>query len=250
MPNEKNMELWNSVCKTDPAITKRVAQRGGFTALDTQSQKKRATEIWGPMGTKWGLRNCKYDYVRLGDQPVELFLEAEFFYPDGTIEISSEIAWKPGQDCRKKLRSDVIGKALAELGFNSDVYEGKFDDNKYVEQMKKEFGESDQPKQPPPAKKEMTPQQAKSAYWKALQALAAQKEIDLPTTKEAIKRLNEYIHHDAMPYLAVNLPELDAMNSGGWQQMAKYLTEQADNIELGQMALKAVETAEAPERVG
>ena len=30
----KNTELWDQVCKTDPRHTKKVNQRGGFTAID------------------------------------------------------------------------------------------------------------------------------------------------------------------------------------------------------------------------
>jgi len=35
--------------------------------------------------------------------------------------------------------TDELSKGLSKLGFNSDVFEGLFDDNKYVQQMMKEF---------------------------------------------------------------------------------------------------------------
>ena len=54
----KNMELWEQVCTTDPDITKKVNTRGGFTAIDAQAQIKRATELWGPYGSEWGVRDC------------------------------------------------------------------------------------------------------------------------------------------------------------------------------------------------
>ena len=45
------------------------------------------------------------------------------------------------------LRTDARSKALSTLGFNSDIFEGKFDDNKYVAEMRaKEAGDA------PPAK--------------------------------------------------------------------------------------------------
>lgn len=156
-----NMDIWNEVCRTDPAITKHVNQRGGFTAIDTQCQIKKATEVFGPMGIGWGLKNCVYGEVR-GDSglPVELYLEAMFWFKltrnadtyCGEFEISSDIEYKVKGDCRKKLRSDVIGKALSNLGFNSDVYEGKFDDAKYVEEAKKEASKANSLKQEPTTK--------------------------------------------------------------------------------------------------
>ena len=35
-----------------------------------------------------------------------------------------------------KAETHARSKALSKLGFNSDVYEGKFDDNKYVQQQR------------------------------------------------------------------------------------------------------------------
>jgi len=136
---DNNMELWDQVCTTDPAITRRVNQRGGFTAIDAQHQIKRATELWGPYGKAWGLFNVSYGYVTAPDgAPVEIWIEATFRYPGGGFPISGDMAWKPGNDCRKKLMTDVTTKALSKLGFNSDVFEGQFDDDKYVQEQKTE----------------------------------------------------------------------------------------------------------------
>ena len=51
-----NMELWQSVETTDPTYTKKVNQRGGFTAIGAQYQLMRATETFGPMGKGWGVK--------------------------------------------------------------------------------------------------------------------------------------------------------------------------------------------------
>jgi len=129
------MALWNQVCETDPAITSTVNRRGGFTAIDAQAQIKRATELWGPYGGDWGMKNCKYEYIRdAGDGTgniLEAILEATFYCPVAEFEISTDIAYVPGNDSRKKLLTDATTKALSKLGFNSDVFEGKFDGDKY-----------------------------------------------------------------------------------------------------------------------
>lgn len=131
-----NMELWKQVCVTDPAITKHVGTRGGFTAIDAQAQIKRATELWGSYGSAWGVKNCEYIDVNEKEMVVEVVLTAVFYYPDGEFEIATDMAFKKGNDSCKKLLTDLTTKALSKLGFNSDVFEGKFDDNKYVESLK------------------------------------------------------------------------------------------------------------------
>ena len=156
-----NMELWNKVCETDPAITREVRYgKRKFTAIDAQSQIKMATELWGPYGGDWALDNLKWGAVLNPDGSViELTLDAVFRAPDILFEISSDIKYSPGGECRKKLQTDVLTKALSRMGFNSDVFEGRFDDNRYVQEMKKkaaskgeeppEWDESDTPSPPP-----------------------------------------------------------------------------------------------------
>ena len=59
------MEIWNSNCTTNPAFTKYVKQRGGFTAIDAYYQIRQATELWGPYGASWGL-TCSHPFLELG----------------------------------------------------------------------------------------------------------------------------------------------------------------------------------------
>lgn len=134
----ENMTLWNAVCETDPATTKHVSQRGGFTAIDAQAQIKRATELWGPYGQGWVITDLAWGEIRdAAGEVKEITLDARFVAGEIAFPISSDHAWRPGDDSRKKLLTDVTTKALSKLGFNSDVFEGKFDDNKYVQEQKK-----------------------------------------------------------------------------------------------------------------
>lgn len=146
--------LWETVCDSDPGTLKHVTQRGGFTAIAAQAQIKRATELWGPYGYKWGLRDCKFSGLpgQDGAGLACLTLDATFFYPcslDGVVreavfEISSDIAYDPRGECRKKLMTDVTTKALSKLGFNADVFldQMKWDGNKYINKVKKEQEQS------------------------------------------------------------------------------------------------------------
>ncbi len=128
-----NMALWAQVCDTDENFTKRVNRHGGFTAVDAQYQLKTATALWGPYGAAWGLRSLVWGSVAVQGEVAEITLEAEFFYPDGAFPISNDLQYGVGGECRKKLLTNTRSKALSTLGFNSDIYEGKFDGDRYVD---------------------------------------------------------------------------------------------------------------------
>lgn len=142
-----NMWLWNQVCFTDPDTTKKVQvskKSRKFTSIDAQIQFKRATELWGPYGGLWGLVTCVFSEIKDGNgNTVELALDAMFYYPGehaaNNFSISTDIGFRPNGDSRKKLMTDATTKALSKLGFNSDVFEGLFDDNKYVAEMRRKF---------------------------------------------------------------------------------------------------------------
>ena len=139
MSEKDNLELWRQVEKTDPRHTKPVTSRGGYTSIGAQYQAYVATKLWGPMGGTWGIRKLLFGMTHDAEgSPIEIWAEGEFFYPGGSIEIASDMSYKPGNDSRKKLRTDMMTKALSQLGFSADVFMGLFDDNKYVQQRLQE----------------------------------------------------------------------------------------------------------------
>lgn len=142
-----NMQLWNSVEHTDPKHAKQTNNgRFDFTCIDPTSQLKRATEKFGPYGTTWGLFNLRFTPLNVDGTSV-LMLEATFMYTiDGhTIEfpIAVDMKHRPNDDTCKKLVTSARSKALSHLGFNADVFMGKFDDAAYVKDREKEFGDKD-----------------------------------------------------------------------------------------------------------
>jgi hypothetical protein len=139
-----NLRIWNAVEKTNPAHTKPVNQRGGFTAICAQYQVLAATEQFGPIGIGWG-------YIA-GDpifHETLLFVPVTLWHGDRANTFGPMLGceeWKDGKgridsDASKKATTDAVTKLLSQLGFNADVFLGKFDDSKYVEQMKKEFAD-------------------------------------------------------------------------------------------------------------
>ena len=134
----ENMAIWTAVSSTDPKFTSRVQQRGGFTSIDAYFQIRQATELWGPYGFRWGLRNLR----RTLEKDLEMaILDAEFFYPVENETVSFEIGNslffvlksksgdKPDDEFIKKLETNTISKALSRLGFGADVFLGMFDDD-------------------------------------------------------------------------------------------------------------------------
>ena len=137
MPKKDNMKLWNAVSTTDPAYTKKVNSRGGFTTIDAQWQLMQATEQWGPYGEAWGVRGLAYDYIRDGSgNIVEVALEGNFWYPGGEFPMGACMAYRAGNESKKKLLTDLTTKSLSKLGYSADVFMGKFDDNKYLQELK------------------------------------------------------------------------------------------------------------------
>jgi hypothetical protein len=128
------MKLWNSVCKTDPAHTKHVAQRGGFTAIDAMYQVQNATEQFGPAGVGWG-----WDVTLHWPQNDTVIAEVQLWHgkkDQYVVQFGQKKLDKgngPDEDAVKKAVTDGLTKCLSYLGFNADVFLGKFDDNKYVE---------------------------------------------------------------------------------------------------------------------
>ncbi len=136
-----NMDLWNAVSTTDPKNTKHINQRGGFTAITAYSQIQAATEQFGPVGKGWGWEIVEFTYPPNDTMIVHLRMwhkdMATSFSVCGQASLYTKGADpKPDDDCAKKAVTDGITKGLSYLGFNADVFLGKFDDNKYVESLK------------------------------------------------------------------------------------------------------------------
>ena len=144
----ENTAIWDQVCETNPSNTTKVKQGPRqFTTPCAYSQIRKATELWGPYGTTWGLADIKVEMW--GVQLVKL--EAQFRYPDGIFPMINTIKHTSNKgmvddDHLKKLQTDTLTKALSLLGFNADIFLGKFDDNRYVQAMAQKHA---QPQAPP-----------------------------------------------------------------------------------------------------
>jgi hypothetical protein len=168
-----NMKLWEAVATTNPKYTKKVNQRGGFTAINAQYQIMRATEAFGPVGAGWGY-DIEHSVLRLGDGPLVMAVcdvtvwhgrREQRFGPFRTMNPLMDEKGRPDDDAAKKAATDGITKALSHLGFSADVFLGQFDDNKYLATLTSKYGGEDAPITPtdPPCPQRRTPSQRRHA---------------------------------------------------------------------------------------
>jgi hypothetical protein len=146
------MDLWNKVEKTDPAHTKKAKISGmNITAIAPQYQVMKATEQFGPYAIKWGFKNIEFDYTLVPTHKLIVF-KGTFFCPDGECQIvnSAKIFMDRNEtmvdaDFAKKMETDALTKVLSKMGFNADVFMGRYDDHKYVAAMQQEFSGEPKP---------------------------------------------------------------------------------------------------------
>jgi len=98
--------------------------------------------VFGAFGYGFGVKDEKYTPI-LNDTLIVYTATFYYKYKDeagdvlGEFPISSSIKVMMGNrvddDCIKKVQTDALTKGLSKLGFNADVFMGRFDGNKYVD---------------------------------------------------------------------------------------------------------------------
>lgn len=146
MTTNKNMALWDNVSKTDPKHTKTVNKGYKVTAIDQMYQIQMATEQFGPAGKGWGWTIS--DPIFPPNNTVAVKITLWHGSRENTIEQYGQKSLgggKPDEDAFKKAITDGLTKCLSYLGFNADVFLGKFEDNKYIQERIREERESEHP---------------------------------------------------------------------------------------------------------
>ena len=145
---KENLDLWHKVEKTNPKYTKQANVGGNkITSIAPQYQIMNVTEQFGSYGKTWGFKNIELDYTLVPEFNLIVF-KAIFFYPDGEFPTINSIKMfmdnaklKIDDNFAKKLETDTLTKAISKLGFNADIFMGKFEDTRYLAEIKKEFAE-------------------------------------------------------------------------------------------------------------
>lgn len=165
-----NTDLWDKLGKTDPAHTKPFKRAGGFsgTAIKPMFSYRRLTEEFGPCGYGWGVNEPVFQVVPGQNNEVMVFCTVSGWYmlegkPATVYGVGGDKVvtyikaneqynrperWENDDEAFKKAFTDALTNAFKLVGVGADVHMGMFDDNKYVNAMKKEFEEA--PKEPAP----------------------------------------------------------------------------------------------------
>lgn len=150
-----NLELWSAVEKTDPKHVKAITGK----SYQGSSPKPhylvhKATETFGPCGIGWGF-NIVSERIEEGAGGEKMHIaHVRLWYKwngeTGSIEHVGGTQFsgkrKSGQDftdedAPKKSVTDALVKALSMIGFAGDIFMGRYDDSKYVNEMRQEFSE-------------------------------------------------------------------------------------------------------------
>ena len=156
-----NTDLWDSVCRTDPAYTKEFKKGGGFrgTAVNPTYLVRCATEKFGPCGIGWGYEveseELLYGAPVKDDQGNETVTQVhkirlKLWYVHegqrgevthyGQTDFVGKDKWGlfTDEEAPKKSLTDALTKCLSMLGFAGDVHLGLYDDSKYVEEVRED----------------------------------------------------------------------------------------------------------------
>ena len=145
------MKIWETLSKTNPNYTRTAPSSYGkrITTIDPMYQIQMMTDLFGPVGIGWKYKvDYKYiDGLIFAEVTIKYFTDEWHEYgPVCSVQNLSKKNGNLDDEAPKKAMTDAMTKAFSHLGMSADVFLGKFDDSKYVEQMKQEFS---QPKKIP-----------------------------------------------------------------------------------------------------
>lgn len=153
---DENLALWNAVEKTPPSETKAITGKSyQGTSPKPHYLIHKATETFGPCGIGWGftiederieegaggermsIARVKVWYKWNGDR-------GEVEHIGGTSFSGTRKNGNPftDEDAPKKSVTDALIKALSMIGFAGDIFMGRYDDSKYVSDLRAEETES------------------------------------------------------------------------------------------------------------
>ena len=144
---ENKTYIWDRVKHTNPHFTKPFSKFGGkeLTTIDPMYQIQMMTDLFGPVGIGWKYKvDYKYiDGLVFAEVTIKYFTDEWHEYgPVCSVQNLSKKNGNLDDEAPKKAMTDAMTKAFSHLGMSADVFLGKFDDSKYVEQMKQEFSQT------------------------------------------------------------------------------------------------------------
>lgn len=155
-----NLALWNTVEQTPPSQVKPITGKAyQGTSPKPYYLVQKATETFGPIGIGWGFSIVDERIEegaggeRMSIARVKVWYKwngerGEVEHIGGTSFSGIRSSGKPftDEDAPKKSVTDALIKALSMIGFAGDIFMGRYDDSKYVADLKAEEREQAKPK--------------------------------------------------------------------------------------------------------
>ena len=147
-----NLELWNAVEQTPPSQTNPITGKAySGTSPKPYYLVQKATETFGPCGIGWGFTIVDERIEegaggeRMSIARVKVWYEwngkrGEVEHIGGTSFSGTRKNGNPftDEDAPKKSVTDALVKALSMIGFAGDIFMGRYDDSKYVSDLRDE----------------------------------------------------------------------------------------------------------------
>lgn len=158
-----NLALWQAVEKTPPEQTKAITGKSyQGTSPKPHYLIRKATETFGPCGIGWGFQIVD-ERIEEGAGGERMHLarvrvwyrwnggRGEVEHVGGTQFSGTRSSGRPftDEDAPKKSVTDALVKALSLIGFAGDIFMGRYDDSKYVAELREEAREQRAPETRP-----------------------------------------------------------------------------------------------------
>ena len=195
-----NLALWKAVEKTPPSQTKAITGKSyQGTSPKPHYLIHKATETFGPCGIGWGftIEDERIEEGAGGERMsiarVRVWFKwdgerGEVEHIGGTQFSGTRSSGKPftDEDAPKKSVTDALIKALSMIGFAGDIFMGRYDDSKYIAELREEARAAKEqpasaPRQSAPAKEPIDPaesEQAREFIIKTMDILETTAEFD------------------------------------------------------------------------
>ena len=152
-----NLVIWNTLGRTSPEHTKGFSRAGGFrgTAVKPVYTEQKMTEQFGPCGIGWGFSEPSFQLVPGSDGQTAVYCWLSLWYVhEGArsapipgvggdmVIVKQSSGLRTDDEAFKKAFTDAIGNAMKHIGMSADVHMGRFDDSKYVSDLRREDAEA------------------------------------------------------------------------------------------------------------
>jgi len=158
-----NLDIWKRYEDIDPSFTKAISGKAyKGTSPNPHYVIKCLTDLFGPVGIGFGWEVLQEDFTPLGDEVLHWcrirfwHTERQHYY-DAYGQTKAVMKTRNGlmvdEDAPKKSLTDAIIKAASQVGIAANIFLGRWDDQKYVADLKDEYSRDETHQKPSSAPK-------------------------------------------------------------------------------------------------